>query len=469
MRIQTTLAAPASLALLALGAHAQVGPPLVQRDPAPPGRGNILVLVIDDIGPDMLNVYGTGTDMVPTPHMDALARQGVMFRHAYSHPAGSVTMASIETGRIGEQTGVGFTIYNGPGDPPLPLSEIILPEMLEAALPDIYDHAMIGKWFLGADPSVGSELGPNTMGYDHYEGVIGQLYLGGYNYFTYPWVTNGEIDVRSGYVTSETVDAALGWIEGASEPWFCHVAFNSGHTPYHKPPNELHTQDHIPSTPPGHGDPRPWYKAMVEALDTEIGRLLATIEPEMMNRTTVILLADNGTPQHCVAPPFLPSHGKLTVYEGGVLVPMIVSGYRVGARGEECRGLVGTADVYATVAELANISLEQSFPELEHQSISVVPYLSDPHQRSLREFTFSELFYPNGFDQPLQAQMYASRDAEYKLIRHKVGPGLVEELYHVAIDPLELDNLLPGPLNAVEQAHYDQLKAHIDAQLLLGP
>ncbi|MED6333962.1 MAG: sulfatase-like hydrolase/transferase [Planctomycetota bacterium] len=454
---------------MATSVAAQVAPPRVQRAPASPPPGNVLLLVIDDIGPDMLGVYGTGTDLAPTPNMDALARTGVLFRSAYSHPAGSVTMASIETGRIGEQTGVGFTIYNGPGDPPLPLSEVILPELLDLAMPGVYDHAMIGKWFLGADPSVGDELGPNTMGYGHYEGVIGQLYLGGYDYFNYPWVTNGVVEERTGYVTTETVDAALGWIASASEPWLCHVAFNSAHTPYHKPPDALHTQNIGPSPPP-HGDARPWYKAMVEALDTEIGRLLNSVDPVTLADTTVILLADNGTPKGTVAPPFLPEHGKLTVYEGGVKVPLIVSGHAVTAPGTEAHGLVGTTDIYATVAELAGIELAQLLPDLEHQSISIVPYFSNPAQRSLRELTFSELFYPNGFRQPPTAQMYASRDVRYKLIRHKVGSGLVEEFYDLANDPLELNDLFLGAPSSPEAlAAYNKLSAHIDAQLLLGP
>jgi arylsulfatase A-like enzyme len=100
-------------------------------------------------------------------------------------------------------------------------------------------------------------------------------------------------------------------------------------------------------------NPRPFFKAMVEALDTEIGRLLASLPPAERARTTVLFLGDNGTESCAQASPS--GRAKSTLYEGGIHVPLLASGYRVG-RGE-CAALVNTTDVFATVAELAGVDL----------------------------------------------------------------------------------------------------------------
>lgn len=438
-----------------------------ESSPLAPRTGNVLMLVMDEVGPDMIGAYGIGTDLPPTPNLDALAADGVLFRSAYSNPAGSVTMATIETGRIGELTGIGFTIYSFVGDPPLPLSETILPEMLDAGTGGSYSHAMFGKWFLGKSTDVGGVLAPNTMGYGHYEGVMEQLYVGGWDYFLYPWVVDGVEELSTVYATTKTVDTALAWIGKTPQPWFCHIAFHSAHTPLHEPPAHLHTQD-LPTTV-GHGEGRPWFKAMVEAIDTEVGRLLASMSPAVRARTTVIVLSDNGTPGGLVAPPFPSDHGKLTVYEGGINVPMIVSGYGVQAPGREEDALVSTTDLFATIAELAGVDLEATLPGLLHQSVSLVPYLEEPSTPDLRDKVFSEMFYPNGIGlTDFITQKYAARGPRYKVIRSQQGAGpYLAALYDLWSDPFEQTNLLLGSPTPEEQAAFQELDAYIAALVAL--
>jgi arylsulfatase A-like enzyme len=459
------LLVPSAAGQTAAGGH---GLPAAQR-PAKVVPGNVLMVVLDDVGPDMLEVYGVGTDLPPTPTFNALAADGVLFRRAYSNPAGSVTMATLETGRLGEQTGIGFTIYSSVDDFPLPLSEITLPEMLDLGTGGAYAHAMIGKWFLGKEESVGGLSAPNVMGYGHYAGVMEQLYIGGYDYFTYPWVTNGVADISTVYATTHTVDAALDFIEAQTGPWFCHVAFNSAHTPYHEPPAGLHTQILPPVINP-HGDLRPWYKAMVESLDTEIGRLLDTLAPEVRARTTVILLTDNGTPQGTVAPPFPSDHGKLTVYEGGINIPLIISGYRVKAPGREVQALVQTTDLFATVGELAGVDVGAALPGVPLHSLSMLRYLEDPAAPALRDKIFAEVFHPNGLGTTVfNAQNYAARNDRYKLIQIQVATGMpfAEKLFDLWADPYEQQNLLHSTLTPEQLAAYNELLAHIIALVAL--
>ncbi len=82
---------------------------------------------------------------------------------------------------------------------------------------------------------------------------------------------------------------------------------------------------------------------MIEAMDTELGRLLAQVD---RTTTTIIFLGDNGTPNEVTAKPYKPDHAKLRVYEQGVKVPMIVAGAAVKDPGRQVTGLVNTVDLF---------------------------------------------------------------------------------------------------------------------------
>ena len=105
------------------------------------------------------------------------------------------------------------------------------------------------------------------------------------------------------YATTDQVNDAVGVIAAAraqDRPYFAWVAFNAPHRPYHKPPNGLHSLDGLPDRG---GPDRSYLEAMVEALDTEIGRLLREVD---LATTTVIFLGDNGTQDSSIAPPYSP-------------------------------------------------------------------------------------------------------------------------------------------------------------------
>jgi septum formation protein len=131
-----------------------------------------------------------------------------------------------------------------------------------------------------------------------------------------------------------------------------YVAFHAPHTPNHLPPAQL-----TPVTPAPTGecrfDPGGCYRMMVEALDTELGRLLGSMDPGLASRTTVILVSDNGTPVEAISPPWPALHSKGTIFEGGIRVPLIIRSPLVVQPGREVPALVNTTDLFATVAELA--------------------------------------------------------------------------------------------------------------------
>jgi len=396
------LARVAAAAAASLGALVSAPPAGAQSALLEPGptraldavahSGNVLLIVADDLGVDEVGAYGVGTSPPPTPFLDAIAADGVLFRNAWSSPVCSPTRAGILTGRYALRTGIGYLVQT---TAELGLDEVTLPELLDAGTDGAYAHAAIGKWHLGESVAAGGALAPNLAGFDHFAGVLANLKPPLTDYFTWEQVEDGVTTTATGYATTRQVDDALAWIDAAPEPWFCYLAFNAPHVPFHAPPPGLHSVDLSGAGDPL-DDPRPYYEAAVQALDAEIGRLLIGIA-DLRERTTVVFVGDNGTPQQVSLPPFEPTHAKGSLYEGGVNVPLLVSGPTVVAPGRECDALVSTVDLFATVAELAGVEPADVLPEGRPlDSVSLGPYLREPGRPSRRATLFTELFRPSG-------------------------------------------------------------------------
>jgi arylsulfatase A-like enzyme len=365
------------------------------EDPEPP-PANVLVLMADDLGVEILTCYGPQLDQPPTPVLDQLALDGVRFNRAWSAPLCTPTRAALQTGRYPSRSGLG-DLLGGIHDTDLgpyglPLEEVILPEIVTQGGGGPWQTACIGKWQL-ASAAVGGVEAPNIAGYGHFAGTLGNLQPPEESYFQWEHIVDGLAATETGYATTVQVDDALAFIAQATEPWLCSVNFNAPHPPFHAPPPELHTQDLSAAGDPN-VDSRPYYKATVEALDTEIGRLLAGL-PSPAN-TLVIFTADNGTPTK-VAPPVLnPLKAKGSMFEGGIHVPLIVRGPGVALPGSACDALVDVTDVWATLAEVAGVDPASVLPpEAVLDGKSLLPYLADPTLPSQKTHVISELFKPN--------------------------------------------------------------------------
>jgi hypothetical protein len=250
---------------------------------------NILLVIADDYGTDSLSLYNTNaTALLPsTPNINSLCNSGVLFRNAYGYPTCSPSRSCLMTGRYGFRTGIGLAI-NGPMDVCLQANELTIPKILTANPQLGYCLAGIGKWHLGEQAT-----DPNARGgWPHFSG---SLSLGVADYFRWEKTVNGAKTISTNYATTDNVNDALTWIrEQGTTNWFLWLAFNAPHTPLHKPPNHLHSSEALPADQNSIGQkPRPYYEAMVEAMDTELGRLLSKID---RSNTVVIFIGDNGTP-----------------------------------------------------------------------------------------------------------------------------------------------------------------------------
>jgi arylsulfatase A-like enzyme len=432
-RARRTITAAALLALAAPAA-AQA-----QQD-------NVLIVIADDLGVDHVRVYGETTQSAPTPNLDALAARGVLFRNAWANPVCSPSRACLTTGRYSYRTGVGTAV---PGGGELQQDEITLPEQLDLRGSG-FAHAAIGKWHLTEARS--GDDAPNRAGWSHYAGLLTGAILAPSTYFDWPRTVDGQTARSTTYATTKMVDDALAWIGQQRGPWVCWLAFNAPHSPFHAPPAALHTRNLTGLDPDT--QPTPFYKAMVEAMDTELGRLFGALGPQLAH-THVIFLGDNGTPPQVTQPPFVRTHAKGTPYEGGVNVPLIVAGPAVASPGRESAALVGAVDVFATVLELCGVAGAPQF--VRSDSVSFAPYLRDPALAALRAYAYAELF-----DGDADRSGFATaRDASYKLIQRYSSQPTVEELYDLDADPFETSDLMRGALGAEARAHHDALSAEI--------
>lgn len=415
---------------------------------------NLLLIIADDMGVDQVGVYGEGSNPAKTPNIDALAAEGILFRNAWANPLCSPTRALIQTGRHSFRTGVVNSVMSVPWHT-LSIQETTLPEVLG---PAGYRCGFIGKWHLGEQLSTGGTCSPNMAGWPYFAGALAGGLADYYEWFR---TVNCMKATHLQYATSTNVDDALAWIGRSSDrPWLCIVSFNAPHSPYHAPPRELHSVDLVGRVP--ESNPIPFFRAMIEAMDTEIGRLLAGLGDARAN-TTVVFTSDNGPVPRVVEPPFDSLRSKGTVYEGGVNVPLIVAGPQVVSPGREVSAVVGLVDLFATFAELAEVPATTGV-----DSISLVPYLIDANAPPQRSTIYCEVYADPIPDQRVPGQR-AIRNARYKLIQH-ITRRISEEFYDLIEDPFETTDLLNGTLTQDQQKNYVQLKAALpDTRQQLRP
>jgi arylsulfatase A-like enzyme len=379
-------------------------------------RPNILILLADDLGVDMVSCYAEGNSPPCTPNIDELAARGLLFRNAWTNPWCSPTRSQLLTGRYGFRTGIGEPVNNG--NQGLLLSEFTLPEMLTG-----YSSSVSGKWHLAGQGQ--GKKHPGKSGFGYHAGSMGNIT----DYFNWQKVINGSESTSTTYATTDCADEAIQAALTMPEPWFLYTAFQASHSPLHVPPKGLCTcpvPSNCDAVTSNSSKPR-LTKAITEAMDTEIGRLLQSIPAD----TLVIFMGDNGTSPAATQPPFDKSHAKSTLYEGGVNVPLIIAG--AGTVQGECQALVSSADLYATLGQLAMV------PSAAEDSVSLVPYLSGsliPRRTSV----YAEHFTPNG-PGPWTTHTRAVRDERYKLIR---STGVADEFYDLQTDPFEQIDLFPS-------------------------
>ena len=444
---------------------------------------NILLIIGDDTGVETLASYSVGENPPKTATLDEMAQEGMRFTNFWAQPVCSPTRAALLTDRYGFRTGIGRALFlldlpevpdwasPAPGEARLMAGggyfedrprHGLLPEeytlpMAFNANPDLgYATAAIGKWHL-ADRANGWIEHPNRVGFDHFSGLMDGAPA---HFFSWNKIVNGELTGETGYAPADKTDDAIDWIaQQGDEPWFLWFAFNLAHAPMHLPPednwqSDFSTLDSREVTEP---DREGYFDAMMEAMDTQIDRLLASMDSDVRDNTYVIFLGDNGTAIANVRRPFESDRAKGTIFEGGVNTPLIITGPGVES-GTVADALVNASDLFATIMEMAGIDAQATVPDdVTYDSISFLPVLANADAPSPREWLYVDEFY-NGFA-GIETANYAMRNERYKLLRNNGE----EEFYDLRNDPYEHENLLGGELTPAERAQYEALREQITA------
>ncbi|MGL1886788.1 MAG: sulfatase-like hydrolase/transferase [Reichenbachiella sp.] len=420
-------------------------------------KPNVIIILTDDQG--YKDVGFNGCTSIPTPNIDRIAQNGVVFTNGYvSYAVCGPSRAGLITGRYQDRFGFSRNPLFSPKDSlhGLPLSEENLAEALDKS---DYQSMAIGKWHLGAHET----QRPLNRGFDEFFGFL----TGGHRYFPEEWTLNDISEVKSQFEAYETkllknnvrveeqeylTDAlsreAVSFVErNAKDPFFLYLAYNAPHAPMQATQKYLDRFDHIKDKK------RKTYAAMVSAVDDGVGNLLDKLEELKIEENTIVFfLSDNGGPEKSNASDNGELRdGKGSLYEGGVRVPFAVQWPGKIPKGQKYHEPVISLDIFATAIALADVS-----PRNELDGINLIPYLTG--ERS--EAPHHQLFW-----RKYDSQSFAIRSGNMKLVRDKNGNS---EVYDLSADISEEHPIADETVLSELKKNHDEWNAQNLDPVFLG-
>jgi arylsulfatase A len=407
--------------------------------PDVPERPNIVFILADDLGYGHLGSYGQ--TRIRTPNLDRLADDGLRFTDFYAGstvcaPSRSVLMTGRHTGHT--------SVRGNTGGIPLLPDDVTLGEVLGEAG---YATGIFGKWGLGDHGTTGV---PYAQGFDEFVGYLHQVHA----HFYYPpflWENDRRLDLpgnaggaRTTYSHDVVTERALQFVrEHLDEPFFLYLAYTVPHTELLVPDESMREYEREfpePNPYPGDGHyaaqskPRTAFAAMVSRMDRDVGRLVALLQDLGIDRRTIVLFtSDNGGQDGWGADlAFFQGNGplrggKMSLYEGGIRVPLVVRWPGVIEAGQVSDHVWAFWDVFPTLAELARAKAPDGL-----DGVSMLPALlgagRSGHEAPEHEFLYWE--YGNVLGQAPIRQ--AARWGKWKGVRADLDGPL--ELYDLATD-----------------------------------
>ncbi len=285
-------------------------------------KPNVIFIVADDLGNG--DVGYNGTSNIPTPNIDRIAKEGVIFDTGY------VTAAVCGPSRAGFMTGKygqSFGFEDNPGPfrqnetikPGIPTSEKMLSEYMKEAG---YKTAAYGKWHIGGIEEATS-LMPTNRGFDEYYGFL----EGANAYYPIPEKNNPMYEglekapKNDTYLTDLFAERAISFIEkNKNELFFVYIPFNAVHTPLTAPEKYLKEFKDIEDKK------RRTLCAMQYGMDINIGLILdKLVELDLYDNTMIVFISDNGGYPTKNASYNFPYKGhKGDYWEGGIRIPFAI-------------------------------------------------------------------------------------------------------------------------------------------------
>jgi len=422
--------------------------------PAQP-RPNLIFILADDLRWDALGALGNA--IVRTPNIGRLAAQGVTFQNCFTTTSiCAVSRASIFTGQYARRHGIEnfnktFTLVQWAES---------YPALLRTAG---YRTGFVGKFGVGGRKAVEAR----ATEFDFWRGFSGQ----GGEYFIDPR------DATRAHATARFGDQALEFLAGgeSNQPFCLSVSFNAPHARDGQPrefqpdlrDEFLHATDAIPLPASATEEAfrklpefvqqsearRRWtsrfataemfqrtmrdYYRLVAGIDREVGRLMTELARRgLAGNTVIIFTSDNGW--------FAGEHGladKWFMYEESLRLPLVIHDPRAARsrRGIKVDSLVLNIDFAPTLLELAGIRIPKAM-----QGRSLVALLAGKEPAEWRKDFFYEHHYAPAIIPPSEGV----RTERWSYIHWLPPNPEVEELYDLATDPLQMDNLAGNPHHA---------------------
>lgn len=414
-------------------------------------KPNIIFILADDLGYGDLGCFGQ--KLIQTPHLDAMAKQGMRFTQFYAGT--SVCAPSRSSFMTGQHTG--HTPVRGnksvppEGQWPIPDSAITVAEIMKKAG---YVTGDFGKWGLGP---VGSTGDPIKQGFDQFYGYNCQSKAHNY-YPDHLWDNDQRVDFASNTPSSFTEysadliqQKAMQFIDKqAGKPFFLFLSYTLPHAALQSPNDSLFEKykklfnEKPVDVPAWNGKgyapqayPRAAYAAMVSRLDAYVGQVLDMLKQKGIDKNTLVIFSSDNGP-HAEGgndPTFFNSSGgfrgiKRDLYEGGMREPMIARWPGMIKAGETS-GFVGAFwDFFPTFAALAGVPVTDKI-----DGISILPTLLNKGRQQQHEYLYWE-FHENGGRQ-------AIRMGNWKAVKYRVkeDKNARWELYDFAADAHETHDI----------------------------
>lgn len=400
-------------------------------------KPNLIVIMADDLGYGDVGYNGC-TD-IPTPHIDALAKNGVQFSSGYSaYSVCGPSRAGFITGRYQQRFGCERNPQYRPDDPNMgvPKSEQTIAEVLK---PVGYTSKIIGKWHLGAHKETHHPL---NRGFDEFYGHLGgsHFYLqkdmkfkDSYNLTEgreeieqmRTWILDDHTPVAfEKHLTEEFTDEALDFIERHKErPFFLFMSYNAPHTPLQPADEHLERVAHIQD------ETRQLYAGLVVGLDDGVGQIMNKLrESGLEDNTLVFFMSDNGGKLKWGADNGVLRKDKGSSFEGGWRVPFLMQ-WKGVTQPSVYDQPVNSLDVLATIADLSGAVLD---PEKPLDGVNLIPYVTGAKQGSPHR----AIFLRGGGSQG----SYAVRMGDYKIITYNGGNG--RQMFNLKDDISEENNII---------------------------
>jgi arylsulfatase A-like enzyme len=454
-------------------------------------RPNIIFIMCDDLTTQAISAYGgIYKDIAPTPNMDRIAREGMLFQNVMcTNAICGPSRACILTGNYSNVNQYYKNEYGGHFDS----TQWTYPQEFQKKG---YQTALFGKWHLGSEP----------VGFDEfrYHSASGQQGI----YWDPPYNHNGQIKKEKGYCTNLTTDFALNWLQAlgtANKPFMMMLQYKAPHRPWEPDKKYEHLWDDIEMPYPatfnddykgreltaGNTEmtldflsrrdlkmPTPkdlkgkekvqwefygakkgqvvqpdtmsaeegkkWryqiyikdYLACVKSVDDNIGRVLDYLDKNgLAENTMIVLTSDQGF--------YLGDHGffdKRFIYEESLRMPFMIKYPKMVKAGSQNTDIITNIDFAPTLLEVAGI--KASVPM---QGRSFLPILKQKTPKSWRQSMYYH-YYEFPYWHHVQPH-YGIRTQRYTLAHFYYNID-VWELYDLQKDPKQLHNVINDPAYA---------------------